>query len=162
MRYGKGVPFRSSGGEAAKIEMLEFEFPEPQTAVCDCCGGLTTRLTRFVSDDGNAYAIYYAAYGEKYGDKRLVGVVSLGDWGVSDVIPETRVAFAFELWLHEGNYQVGIIDANHSPWKDARIIGKKQTREEALSHPWIEEVFHITDHMTTDDPAIKEFFEIAH
>ena len=33
-------------------------------------------------------------------------------------------------------------------------------REEALSHPWIEDVFHITDHITEDDTEVINFFKL--
>ena len=61
--------------------MIEIEFENPESSVCDCCGGTTTRL-----------------------------------------------------------------------------IGRKLSREEALEHPWLKDVFHITDYMTDDDPEIKAFF----
>jgi len=32
-------------------------------------------------------------------------------------------------------------------------------RDEALKHPWIEEVFHISDHILEDDPEVKAYFE---
>ncbi len=52
-----------------------------------------------------------------------------------------------------------IVNAEESPWHDATNIGQMLNRDEALAHPWIEDVFHITDHMVTDDPAIKAYFE---
>jgi hypothetical protein len=138
--------------------MLEIEFEEPSTSVCDCCGGETTRLTRFVGQDGEAFAVYYVAFSQAHPEKRLVGIVSLGDWW-EDEIPETRVAFAFEMWPDDSNYNVGIIDAAESLWADVKIIGKKLSREEALQHEWLRDVFHVTDHMTDDDPEVKAFFE---
>lgn len=52
-----------------------------------------------------------------------------------------------------------IVNADESPWCDAKVIGKMLDRDEALIHPWIKDVFHITDHMVTDDPEIKTYFE---
>jgi hypothetical protein len=138
--------------------MLEIEFEEPATSVCDCCGGQTTRLTRFVTQDGDAFAVYYASFSKSHPEKGLVGIVSLGEWGQEE-IPESRVAFAFEMWADETNYNVGILDADRSHWADAEIIGRKLSREAALQHEWLEEVFHITDHMTDDDPEIIAFFD---
>ena len=136
--------------------MLEIEYEEPEFSVCDCCGGTTTRLTRFVSQDGDAFAIYYAAFSNNHPENRLTGIVSLGEWW-EDEVPESRVAFAFEMWPDENNYNVGIIDAANSQWADANVIGHKLSREMALVHPWLKDVFHITDHMTEDDPEIKAF-----
>lgn len=139
--------------------MLEIEIEEPEISSCDCCGGSTTRLTRFVNQDGEAHAIYYAAFSNNHPEKGLFGVVSLGEWW-EDEIPDARVAFAFEMWMDDENFNVGIVDATESLWSDVDIIGKKLDREEALAHHWLSEVFHITDHMTDDDPDIRAFFNI--
>jgi hypothetical protein len=137
--------------------MLEIEFEPSQTSECDCCGKSTTRLTRFVNRDGNAFAIYYARFSEGHPDKGLDGIVSIGDWGEDD-IPPNRVAFAFHMWLEDRNYNVGITNAAESPWAKVEIIGRKLNRDEALAHEWLSEVFHLTDHMTTEDQEIRTFF----
>lgn len=136
--------------------MIEIEFEEPQSSVCECCGGTTTRLTRFVSQDGDAFGVYYAAFSENH--PRLIGIVSLGEWW-EDGVPESRVAFAFEMWSENDNYNVGIIDADESEWADAVILGRKLRRDEALQHPWLRDVFRITDQMTDDDLEVMRFFE---
>lgn len=138
--------------------MIEIEFPEPDTSKCECCGNTMTRLTRFVTRDGDAFAIYYAAFSEGHPENGVIGVVSIGEWWDGSV-PESRETFAFRLWQGEDNYNVTITDANESQWSDVDLIGRKLSREEALVHPMIREVFHITDHMTDEDPAIKEFFD---
>ncbi len=56
-------------------------------------------------------------------------------------------------------YEVIVVDANESPWHDATFIGRMLNRDEALKHPWIEEVFHISDHILEDDPEVKTYFE---
>jgi len=137
--------------------MIEIEYEEPETSVCECCGGATTSLTRFVSQDNDAFAVYYAAFSSNHPEKGLTGVVNLGEWW-EDEVPESRVAFVFEMWPDDNNYNVGIINANESDWADVNIIGRKLSRNEALEHPWLNEVFHITDHMTADDPEIIAFF----
>jgi hypothetical protein len=40
--------------------MLTIEFEKPHQSVCECCGGTTTSLTRFVYRDDDAFAVYYA------------------------------------------------------------------------------------------------------
>lgn len=138
--------------------MIEIELIEPKKSICECCNKETTSLTRFVYKEEEAFAVYYAAFSENHFEDGVIGIVSLGDWGDDEVSPN-RVGFAFTLWQDENNHNVRIIDANESPWRNAEIIGKKLTREEALSHPWIEDVFHITDHMVIDDDEIKRFLE---
>jgi hypothetical protein len=51
------------------------------------------------------------------------------------------------------------VDADQSPWQDAEILGRMLDREEALRHPWIKEVFHITDHMVLEDVPLKSFLD---
>ena len=137
--------------------MLTIEFePANKSAPCECCGGQTTSLTRFVYRDGNAYAIYYATFSDSHPDRVVVATVSLGEWG-EDATPEQRVAFAMELRSTASEYQVGLIDATRSPWREAEVIGRKLDREEALAHPWVREAFHVADHMVAEDEPIRSY-----
>ncbi|AMP04188.1 hypothetical protein CPter91_1815 [Collimonas pratensis] len=38
------------------------------------------------------------------------------------------------------------------------FLGRILDRTEALAHEWINDVFHITDHMIEDDKEIVEYF----
>jgi hypothetical protein len=42
----------------------EFEPPAIDAKPYECCGGFTTRLTRFVLNDGDAYAAYCAMFSD--------------------------------------------------------------------------------------------------
>jgi len=137
--------------------MLNIEFePDNQSEPCQCCGGLTTSLTRFVYNDNNAYAIYYAKFSNNHPERVVVATVSLGEWG-EDSTPAQRVAFALELRASKNEYQVGLIDAKFSPWQDAKIIGRTLNREEALTHPLVKEAFHVNDHMVIYDTPIRDY-----
>jgi hypothetical protein len=137
--------------------MLTIEFEPPkESAPCECCGGKTTSLTRFVYRDGDAYAIYYATFVDNHPDRVVVATVSLGEWGEGST-PEQRVAFAMELRTDESEYQVVLIDAERSPWRGADFIGRTLDRSEALEHQWVKEAFQVTDHMVTDDEPIRSY-----
>ncbi|WP_227818339.1 hypothetical protein [Nitrogeniibacter aestuarii] len=136
--------------------MLSFEFEPPTESTCTCCGGHSTALTRFVYRDGDAYAIYYARFSANHPEHTVIATVSVGDWG-EGATPGNRVAFAFEIRSSESEYQVSLIDAEFSPWRDAKVIGRTLDRSEALVHPMVKEVFHIADHMVTDDPVIQGY-----
>ena len=56
--------------------MLRIEFDKPKQSTCDCCAGTTTRLTRFVYRDENAFAVYYACFSKNHPD-RVVAVSRL-------------------------------------------------------------------------------------
>jgi hypothetical protein len=137
--------------------MIEIELTEPKKSVCDCCGKETTSLIRFVHKDENAHSIYYAAFSEGHVENGVIGVISLGELH-KDVLPPSRVAFGFCITRGEDEYLVEITDANDSPWKNVNVIGRKLSRDEALNHEWIQDVFHLTDHIIIDDPEIKSFF----
>ena len=135
--------------------MIGIEFSEPHFSdPCDCCGGRTVSLTRFVTEDGDAFAIYYVRFSENHADKPALATISIGDWGES-ASPDQRRAFAMEL-APEG---VRIIDASGSPWNETRLIGRTLDRDEALEHPRIKDVFHITDHMYLEDAEFKAYLE---
>jgi hypothetical protein len=140
--------------------MLTFEFREPTRSRCDCCGGVTISLTRFVYEDGDAYAIYYARLGEQHEPRIVEAVVSVGEWG-EGAGPWDRTAFALRLRAVETAYQVTVVNAAESPWQGVDLLGRMLDREEALAHERLTEVFHVTDHMVVEDVAIREYLNAA-
>lgn len=135
--------------------MLEIEFEEPNVSICDCCGNVITNLTRFVHQDDNAFAIYYANFTKGHEEKSVLGLISLGEWG-TDEVPECRTSFLFRLEIENGNYNVSILNGSESPWQN-KILGKLLQREDALEHPWKSDVFHITDHIVNEDEEIIKY-----
>lgn len=137
--------------------MITIEFEEPRFATCECCGRDIFTLTRFVHKDGDAFAVYYAKFTQGHDDKIVYGLVSLGQWGEGSE-PDNRLAFPFRIWTTDTDYEVGLVDAEESPWKDVTYLGRIVDRNEGLNHPWIKDVFHITDHIVTDDKLVVEYF----
>jgi len=90
----------------------------------------------------------------------LSGLIGLGEWG-EEGSPEKRVAFPFQIWTDEANFEVGLVNSSESPWSHITYLGRILDREEALKHQWIDEVFHITDHMVTDDLEIAQYFRAS-
>ncbi len=136
--------------------MLKIEFEEPTTELCTCCGKETIRLTRFVYENADAFAIYYIKFTKDHEEKIATGIISIGDWG-TDEEPINRFSFPFKIWTKEDHYQIGLIDSKESPWKH-EMLGKILDRKEALQHPWIKDVFHITDHIVVEDKEVVEYF----
>ncbi len=134
----------------------EIEMSEPKTSRCDCCGGLTVRLTRFVSRDGDAFAIYYATYSNNHADNELAMLVALGAWG-DDTSPAQRAAFYCRVQPTEDSYEVMLGDADQSPWSGAAIVGQKLSREQALRHPWKATAFEVLDDAFAQDPSLRGF-----
>jgi len=61
--------------------MIDIEFEKPTEELCECCGNTTVRLTRFVYQDSDAFAVYYAQFTKAHEDKRLSGLIGLGELG---------------------------------------------------------------------------------
>jgi hypothetical protein len=136
--------------------MLEIEFEPPSISRCSCCGGRITRLTRFVSQDGDAYAVYYAKFSEHHAERYVDLLVSTGEWA-DDAPPSGRFSFYLRIYATATNYQTTVYDAAQSPWGKVDIFGRTLDREEALKHPRIEEVFHICDHIVREDTPVIDF-----
>lgn len=138
----------------------EIEFSEPSMSRCDCCGGLTVRLTRFVYRDGDAFAIYYAAYSNNHPDDELAMLISLGEWG-EDSDPAQRAAFYCRVRPTDGSYEVMLGDASHSIWRDADVVGRKLSRKEALRHEWKSTAFDVLDAAFVQDASLRGFLHRA-
>ncbi|WP_269235402.1 hypothetical protein [Flavobacterium flavigenum] len=50
------------------------------------------------------------------------------------------------------------MDKEESPWQH-EILEKILDRKDALEHPWIQEVFHITDHIVDEDKELIAYFD---
>jgi hypothetical protein len=140
--------------------VISVEYEVPKVSSCDCCGGQTTRLTRFVYQDGDAYAVYYALFSDNHPERYVSLIVSIGEWA-NDAPPSGRIAVPLRLWATEDDFNVTMTDAAESPWRDVELLGRILDREEALAHPRIKEVFHITDHIVAEDMPVKEYLERA-
>lgn len=136
--------------------MIEIEFEPPRRSLHDCCGNTTISLTRFVYRDGDAHAVYLAAFTAGHERKVVSGLISLGEW-TEEATPDDRVAFPFQPWPDDANFNVSLMDAAQSPWQDTTFFGRILDRAEALAHPWREEAFHITDHMAIEDKEIADY-----
>jgi hypothetical protein len=111
-----------------------------------------------VSEDGNAYAVYYACFGVTHPSRIVRVLISVGEWG-DDAGPWDRVAFPLEIRVNGDRFGVGLVDAADSPWKDVQIMGRLLDRSEALEHERVKDVFHITDHIVTDDALLRDYLE---
>lgn len=136
--------------------MLQIEFePAVVGEPCACCGGQTTRLTRFVTQDGTAFAVYYAVFSDNHPQRFVTALISLGNWG-TDSTPVGRCSFCVQIRADSQNYLVGLQNADNSPWGEVSLLGRTLDRHEALQHPRIQDVFHITDQIVLEDiPVIR-------
>jgi len=134
----------------------EIEMSEPSASHCECCGGLSVRLTRFVHRNGDAFAVYYAAYSNNHPDNELAMLVSLGEWGEGSD-PSQRTAFYCHVRPTEDSYEVMLGDAGQSAWSDVELIGEKLSREDARQHPWKATAFEVLDEAFIQDRSLRGF-----
>jgi hypothetical protein len=137
---------------------ISIEQEPPRTSRCDCCGGVSTRLTRFVYKDGDAYAAYCAVYADNHPDAAVSVVIGLGDWG-EDSSREDRTAFTVQIRVSEEQFRVTVVDGEGSIWKSSSIFGRLLSRQEALDHPLLSEAFHLTDHIVYEDTEVHAYLE---
>jgi hypothetical protein len=137
--------------------MLSVEYEEPRDqGPCPCCGGRTTSLTRFVHKDGKAHAVYLATFSDNHPEKTVSLAVGAGQWGEGTSATE-RVAIALQLRHYNDGFAVSVVDGSESPSPTAAFLGRSLSREEALAHPLIKEVFKLTDHMVLEDEPIRTY-----
>jgi len=136
--------------------MLEVEYEVPNTSACECCGGATTTVTRFVSRDGNAYAVYVARFSDNHPEGSVLALISIGGWGGDS---SERVAFALDLRVVNKRPGVMVVDARETPWgNEGERLGRMLDRASALAHPRSKEAFAISDTMWSDDPVLRPYF----
>ncbi len=139
--------------------VIEIEYEPPNlSGPCDCCGGKTLSLTRFVTQGGDAFGVVYMRGTPGRPQHGVTAAISVGKWW-DGTTPEDRTAFALEFRDDPENYGVRVVDSATSPWSLVENLGRMLDREEALSHPSLPDVFHITDHLFQEDPDLRRLFD---
>ena len=138
--------------------MIEIEFEEPKETKCDYCENTTTRLTRYVYQNNDAFAVYYVLFTDGHDDKVAYCLIGLGEWGEGSE-PEMRTAFSVKIWDNNNNWAVTVTDKQESPWSHVEFLGRILDRGEAIAHPFMKDAYHITDHIVTEDKPVMGYFE---
>jgi hypothetical protein len=135
--------------------MLTVDYCQPTVGLpCPKCAGITTSLTRFVYQDNRAYALVYFRFVSPHPHHLVHAVVSLGELSKVE-IPQCRVAFAIDLWNAPEEYRMQTVDPTGSPWKDLVLLGRFLSRDEAVAHPWLPEVWSVCDMLVSKDAALR-------
>jgi len=86
-------------------------------------------------------------------------LIGIGDWSENAAV-SGRCSFYVRIRSAPEQFEVTVCDGADSPWGDATVLGPTLGRDEALTHPRIQEIFHLTDHIMTEDTRIVEY--LAH
>lgn len=137
--------------------MIAIEFEAPQFEKCNCCDAKITRLTRFVYQDNEAFAYYYAKI-EDHSDPKVVEcLVVLCEWDDNNENIIKKTGFALTIWVKDDNFNVTLINKDECAWKNIPEV-EILDREQSLNHPQKSDVFHITDHIVVDDKEVIAHF----
>lgn len=140
--------------------MLTIEFAPPQTFACECCGHTNTKLIRYVCNEDGAYAVYLARFAEGHPELGVISLVSLGPWGGDGADPAERVAFGVRFWAKEGKPQVQVVSVAETPWDGEDFFGLPLSRDQALTHSMLPEVFRLTDRIALEDEPVRVFLQV--
>jgi hypothetical protein len=133
----------------------DIEFTDPAISRCECCGARRVRLTRFVTRNGSAFAVYYASYSNNHPEQELAMLISLGDWS-DEADPSRRSAFLCRVRATDP-YEVMLGDASTSLWSNVSVMGRLLTREEARAHSDKATAFAVLDEAMLRDACLKGF-----
>jgi hypothetical protein len=135
------------------MSSIEIEFPDAVISrPCECCGGVTTTLNRFVKIEGEPSAIYHLRLSDNHPDQLVLGLIGIGMFG-EGTSDEHRVAFAFSL-RPEG---IMVIDAEESKWPNSSILGRKLSRDEAMSRSELPTLYDIVDCIYAQDESLRSY-----
>ena len=137
--------------------MITIEFEKPQFEKCNCCDAKITRLTRFVYQNNEDFAYYYAKI-EDHSDPKVVEcLVVLCEWDDNNENIIKKTGFALTIWVKDDNFNVTLINKDECAWKNIPEV-EILDREQSLNHPQKSDVFHIIDHIVVDDKEVIAYF----
>ena len=105
-------------------------------------------------DNGKGFSIYLAGM-HKCGSGSLVHLAIAIREGYK--MSHETSAIALQVWATASDFEMQVVDARNSPWRDQSYLGRMMDREEALNSPQKELFFHIADHIVADNPKVQEY-----
>lgn len=137
-----------------KEKQLFIEFEEPNLIPCDCCGENIVRLTRFVYQNDDAFAYYYAEIQPHIQNKIVKCLVVICEFEGDEIAK--KIGFPLQLWEREQDFVVTLLNSDETPWSNIDDI-EILNREQSLKHHYKNDIFRITDKILENDKEIKEF-----
>ena len=121
---------------------------------CPDCGEPFQRVTGFVHDDGDAYAVYFASCHHHGGHEAWIDVIFSKTWEDDADDHET---FGCRVGPVEGQSDpaASLVTAG-VPFGDSPVFGRKLTREEALVHDRLSDFWTVVDHVLTNDRVVRD------
>jgi hypothetical protein len=131
------------------VGVIRIEPEDPvKESPCPACGGTSRLLHGYVYDDEDAHGIYFLDWCDGDHQHRIAWLtVGLGAFG-DGTDASDRSSFCIE-WRAEG---MGLAEA---PARDRpELLGAFLPRDVALNVPNLDHLWHVADHIVTDDPRV--------
>ena len=123
---------------------------------CECCGEQYKNVVGFITQDNDAYAVYFAKLRTGHPEITVGLTVSIGKWWDDTALDERH-------WIYLvvkpslGNFNMRIEEPSRSPKADFKPLGIALTREEALASSMREDFFAVADYIVVQDPAVNSY-----
>jgi len=123
---------------------------------CDECNLHSFTGHGFIYKNDDAYSVYYAAWSEKDSDLGVSLAIAVGEWD-DDSTNECRTCFGVEAFENEDQVSFRIIEPNDSPWPSTDLLGSMISRERALNHELLQDIFKISEEVVRNHPTIRDY-----
>lgn len=121
---------------------------------CTTCGEPFQRVTGFIHNDGDAYAVYYASCYHHVGHEAYIDIIFSKTWddGVDD-----RETFGCRVGPVAGQSDPACsLVTGGSAFRDSALFGRKLTRDQALAHPRLSDFWAVVDHVLVNDCVVRD------
>ena len=138
----------------------EVEIGEDETSsVCACCGRASSSGHGFVYKNGDAYAIYWAAWSTLHSGKKVSFALGIGEWD-DDATADDRAWFGLDVFATTDRYLLRVVDPKDSPLHDIESLGRMMSRSAGIKHPLRGEVFAIMERVLEHHPAVRRYLSL--
>jgi hypothetical protein len=123
---------------------------------CECCLTEKNRVWGFVSEDGDAHAVYYALLNLEEKSPRVGLTLSVGQWW-EGTEPSQRVWVHLNVCAGDSGIEIGLRDpkeSNFYPWHKG---GTPISRDQAKAHSGIEEIWSVAEFIIATDLAVSSY-----
>ena len=125
---------------------------------CDCCGRESRAFNGFVTQAGNAYAVYIARYTHGHPESGVAMAVSIHGWGERND-SSLKECVALDWRRFDSGPGCVVLDGAESPWAQERSLGRLLSRAEAMSSGRAQEAFDVTDAVWAADARLAQAVE---
>ena len=127
---------------------------------CSECGGESDRVYGDIFDGDRQTGAYSADLGRKHHDRRVLLAIGTLEWDESNE-DWREVSVTLAVWPTESEFQMSLLDASESPYRDNELIGRVLDRDEALASPLRDHFFHLADEIVVHDPRVNAHLDEA-